>query len=197
MRRFGKSVGRSFQNRGLRVLFRRPLTALVLIVLGFGLYRAADNLTGPPSFPAKVESSELSGQVTRVNDGDTLSLKTSDGQKVKVRLFGVDAPELHQKYGQEAHKYLASQVAGRQVRVEVEDIDQYDRLVGKVFVGETCLNELLVATGRAWVFERYCRGDWCDRLKSTQKQARRDRLGLWREKNPQPPWVWRQKNPRN
>ncbi len=50
--------------------------------------------------PATAET--LTGQVVGVHDGDTLTLLVAGNRQVKVRLAGMDAPELKQPYGQRA-----------------------------------------------------------------------------------------------
>ncbi len=154
---------------------------------------AEDATPAPPESgggPAEV----LSGRVTRVGDGDTLTLRTDDGKQVKVRLYGLDAPELDQKYGPEARDFLNTLVLNRDVRVEQQTIDQYGRVVGLVFDSGLSLNLTLVASGQAWVYERYCRLPVCDRMRAEEAQARQKKLGLWRDDAPQPPWQWRKAN---
>ena len=160
---------------------------------GFPESSGASNKTpaGTPSAPSEI----ITGRVSRVGDGDSLTLKTADGE-VKVRLFGVDAPEMKQARGRESKKYLARLVSGREVRVEVKDRDQYGRAVGRVFVDDQAVDEKMVAAGQAWVYESYCRETHCGELRRLQAEARAGRRGLWRDKNPQPPWLWRKENPR-
>ncbi len=57
------------------------------------------------------------GKVVHVADGDTITVMKS-GQKVKVRLYGIDAPEFKQWYGQNAKAFTSSQVMGKQVDVQ-------------------------------------------------------------------------------
>ena len=59
----------------------------------------------------------LSGKVVSVHDGDTITILTEEKQ-VKVRLFGIDAPELKQPFGRKSKEFLASMIAGQIVKVE-------------------------------------------------------------------------------
>lgn len=198
MKRWGKTAAREMGRRGLSLLARRPLSGLILIILALGLSWTAGRLSAPePSASPESGFREINGVVTRVGDGDSLTLKTDRGDSVKVRLFGVDAPELAQKRGREAHQYLRGLAEGRRARVEVKTVDQYDRQVGRVFVDGRCLNEILVTEGQAWVFERYCQDGWCDELRRAQARAQSERRGLWQDRDPQPPWDWRRENPRH
>jgi endonuclease YncB( thermonuclease family) len=73
--------------------------------------------------------------------------------------------------------------------VEVTDTDRYGRLVGEVWIGELDLNKWLVQHGLAWWYTHYApnRQDLAD----AEKQARRERIGLWADPAPMPPWDFR------
>jgi endonuclease YncB( thermonuclease family) len=65
---------------------------------------------------------------------------------------------------------------------------RYERIVGRVYVGETDVNRELVAQGFAWVYRKY--SDDADLLK-LEAEANQKGLGLWADPNPIPPWEWR------
>lgn len=133
---------------------------------------------------------EQSGQfrVVTVHDGDTVTVL--DGAKVqhKIRLHGIDAPELHQAFGARAKKALADKVFGRDVTVRVTVRDQYGREVGDIYIGERWVNLEMVAEGLAWRYSAFSRSQ---RLAEAEQKARADKLGLWGEANPVPPWQYR------
>lgn len=132
------------------------------------------------------------GRVSRVGDGDSLQIILSDsGAEVRVRLYGLDAPELDQPHGREARDFLAKLLTNREVRVEKEDVDQYGRVVGQVFDSGLSVNLTLVASGHAWVYEQFCQEPVCRQMKAEEAQARRKKRGLWAQAKPQPPWQWR------
>ena len=79
-----------------------------------------------------VHAEELTGQVIKVNDGDTLILRIAGQRPVKVRLAGIDAPEYDQPYGKTARRVLTAIVSGRTVRVNTRSRDDYGRIVGTV-----------------------------------------------------------------
>jgi len=111
----------------------------------------------------------------------------------KIRL-GIDAPERKQAYGLASRKHLASIVAGQQVTVEYQKRDRYGRIVGKVLVNgvDACLEQ--VKAGFAWHYKKYQHEQSPEDQRlyaEAENQARNDRLGLWRENNPNPPWEYR------
>jgi endonuclease YncB( thermonuclease family) len=85
----------------------------------------------------------------------------SGGKKEKIRFAQIDTPETShfgstpQPYGKEASAALGQMVAGKNVRVEVEAVDQYGRNVGTVYVGNLNVNRELVKNGFAWVYRQY------------------------------------------
>ena len=131
-----------------------------------------------------------SGQVVHVADGDTITV-TRNGERVRVRLYGIDTPEMSQYYGQNAKEFASAQVMDKTVRVKEMDIDRYGRVVGLVYVGDVVLNRHLVKYGYAWVYDRYCKSDFCAEWKALEAQARKDRRGLWKNPNVIAPWEYR------
>ncbi|MEE1266296.1 MAG: thermonuclease family protein, partial [Akkermansia sp.] len=78
---------------------------------------------------------DLEGICVGVSDGDSLLLELPSGERVRIRLFGIDAPEKDQEFALTARKKLTRLVYGKTIRVEVQDIDKYGRYVGKVYAG--------------------------------------------------------------
>ena len=97
------------------------------------------------------------GRCLRVSDGDTITIDAGGG-KEKVRLIGIDAPELRQNGGREARQYLAKRILNRRVKVEGETRDRYGRLLGTVYLGEENINLSLVREGHAWDYKAYSAG---------------------------------------
>lgn len=136
----------------------------------------------------------VTGRVVNVYDGDTFTMVGENGRKIKVRLFGVDAPEMDQEHGPESGRFLRQAIGGQQVRVESRGPDQYGRLLGLVLRPDgTSVTYDLVAQGQVWVYKNYCDIDYCSQLRAAQRAARRDKVGLWAAKGPQPPWLFRKK----
>ncbi len=129
-----------------------------------------------------------SGVVSRIIDGDGFIVQ-SRGQQIPIRLYGIDAPEYGDYYAKEAKTYLTRQVLGKKVMVLEYYTDTYGRKIAEVFSKKRCINQLLVERGFAWVHIYYCYRDVCVLWKEKEKLARKEKRGLWRQKNPVPPWV--------
>jgi micrococcal nuclease len=125
------------------------MAALGLTVLMLGLSAQAQ-AQAKKAATAKMQA-ELSGMVIRVIDGDTLWLRTAEGQAHEViRLQNIDAPESCQAGGKEATQALSRLVLNKTVVAKIATRDDYSRLVAKVFEGETDVGEQLVRDGHAW-----------------------------------------------
>ena len=127
----------------------------------------------------------LSGQVVKISDGDTITILTQEKQQVKVRLYGIDAPEKKQPYGQKSKQFLSNLIAGRSVEIQEKGKDRYKRVLGIVYLDGRDINEQMVLNGYAWAYVKYSKIYAKQELK-----ARSQNLGLWRDK-PIPPWEWR------
>jgi len=151
----------------------------------------------------------LEGTVIKVSDGDTINVD-ADGATLKIRLYGIDAPETPkvnrrtgwnskpgQPYGNEAWHALERKINRQRVRVEVIDIDQYRRLVSVVWLSSRNINRELVADGWAWAYRQYLDRPHASEYTNAEEQARAKRLGLWRDTNPQPPWEFRKEQRTN
>ena len=146
----------------------------------------------------------IEGMVTKVSDGDTIQVTDSLGTKVKVRMYGVDAPETEksnkktgkvskpgQPYGEEAFHALQQKVKRQKVRLDVMDIDRYGRTVSVVWIGTRNVNQEMVAEGWAWAYRAYLDRARASEYITAEEQARKAGKGLWRQNNPQPPWEFR------
>lgn len=137
----------------------------------------------------------LTGRVVGVTDGDTLTVLGDGHRPVKVRLAEIDTPESRQPWGKRAKQALSQKVFGKDVEVEVLDIDRYGRRVGRVRLGERDINREMVAEGHAWVYREYLR----DRsLLDVEAAARAAGRGLWGlpESDRQEPSRWRRQHRR-
>lgn len=94
----------------------------------------------------------FAGVVTRVSDGDTLWVQPADAARapLKLRLRGIDAPELCQAWGAQSRDALAARVLRRRVEVDVRARDGYGRALGTLRVAGTDVAAALVAQGHAW-----------------------------------------------
>jgi micrococcal nuclease len=134
----------------------------------------------------------FTGKVTGVTDGDTITVVTSDKRQYKVRLEGIDSPEVKQPSGDKAKQALSAKVLNKQVTVTWTKLDEYQRLLAYIYLGSQSVNTEMVAEGWAWHYAQYSSNQ---QLAAAQAAARATRKGLWAAKNPVAPWLWR-KRPR-
>lgn len=138
--------------------------------------------------------STLRGQVVRVADGDTVTLRDAVAKTHRIRLAGIDAPEQAQAHGRESREHLAQLVAGREVEVRYRKVDDYGRLVGTLWLDGRDLNLAQLQAGWAWHYRHYQdEQPPAERLAYAQAeaQARQAGLGLWQDAAPTPPWDYR------
>jgi endonuclease YncB( thermonuclease family) len=135
---------------------------------------------------------DYSGQVVWVGDGDTIGV-LKDGVMQKIRLSAIDAPEKKQAFGPISKKGMASICAKRVAIVHPIDTDKYGRTVADVTCDGINAGQWMVANGLAWVYDQYAANHAA--YYDAQHNARRQRLGLWGDDNPMPPWEWRRANP--
>ncbi|GLT89251.1 hypothetical protein SLE2022_072400 [Rubroshorea leprosula] len=107
-----------------------------------------------------------------------------------IRLRGIDAPELLMPYGNEAKEELVKLVQGKCLRVLVYDEDIYGRTVADVYCDGIFVQEVLLKRGCAWHYKFH---DQRLELARWQKEAQRNRVGLWAFPNPEEPWEWRRR----
>jgi endonuclease YncB( thermonuclease family) len=156
-----------------------------------------------PAF-AKEPTRSIDGIVSKISDGDTIHVTDSLGTKVKVRFYGIDAPETEkgnkktgkiskqgQPYGEEAYRALQSKLERHRVRLDVMDTDRYGRTVSIVWLGSRNINLEMVQEGWAWAYTQYLDRPHASEYIQAEEQARKARKGLWQQSNPQPPWEFR------
>ncbi len=131
-------------------------------------------------------------RVYRVVDGDTIYLDTPDSNEsyTRVRLWGVDTPETKAPgkpvgyFGPEATAFTEEMVAGRTVTIELDPEKtrgKFGRLLGFVYTDEDkFLNEELLRSGHAYADDRW-QHRFYFRFQQIEKQARKNRRGLWRD----------------
>lgn len=140
---------------------------------------------------ADAESAEfIVGKVTRVSDGDTVILTDSKKNKTKVRLDGIDAPEIGQEYGDESKEFVEKLILNKNVKVKVIGVDKYKRTLGVIYLDNLNINEELLANGLAWQYH-YNKNE-----KYTQlvKSAKSNGLNIWSDRKAMDPYEWRKKN---
>ena len=149
----------------------------------------------------------LDVRVVSVADGDSLTVRDSNGVTYEVRLAGIDAPEHGQPYSRQSKASLVRMALGQDARIEWSERDGYGRLVAKAWVAPadvSCLANSCprtldtglaqVTTGLAWHYKKYERDQSEQdrhRYADAETEARARRLGLWQDPAAAPPWDWR------
>ena len=139
----------------------------------------------------------IEGLVRTVYDGDTVLLATREQSRLKVRLYGIDAPETAkpnvpgQPFGAVSRRTLMYKIMGRQVSAEIMDTDQYQRAVAVIRYAGRDINREMVAEGMAWAYRQYLQGAYVSEYIGMEVNARSRHKGLWRDTNPLPPWEFR------
>lgn len=116
---------------------------------------------------------------TSVIDGDTIECVEQNGKVEKIRLLGIDAPELDQKLGEKAKSVLSSLILNKEIRVKSPGRDTNLQILGKIFLPdnpETSVNSILVGNGYA-----KCAGntDYSSAFKYYEDIARQKGRGIW------------------
>jgi micrococcal nuclease len=99
--------------------------------------------------------SGVPGTVTKVIDGDTVWVTLErGGEPLKVRLAGIDAPEICQEGGTDAQAYLSELVLNQRVRLAkspgAAGRDKHGRTVGTLWLDSIEVNRRMVEEGQAW-----------------------------------------------
>jgi micrococcal nuclease len=158
---------------------RKRLPCLLLFLACLTVSAAADSLLG---------------RVIRIADGDTITIQDRDGRQQKIRLNGIDAPEIGQEFGQASKRHLTKLILDREVAVSWRKIDRYSRLVAKITIGDRDINLEQLRAGMAWYFWKYASDVALDDrpiYEKVEAEARSEQRGLWEQPNPTPPWQYR------
>ena len=133
-------------------------------------------------------------QAVKVSDGDTLNVQKVEngkfvGEIVKIRMFGIDAPEKAQDYGIESKQALEKLVNGKTLEIEEKNRDRYGRTVAVVYVNGKNVNEEMVKNGNAWWYQEYDKKD--TKMQAYQENAKKNKLGLFGKRGYVEPWNYR------
>jgi endonuclease YncB( thermonuclease family) len=135
---------------------------------------------------AAVQAAEpVAWRIVSVHDGDTVTAIDPANTQHRIRLQGIDAPEIGQAFGTKSRDRLTTLVKGKTVPVVVEGHDRFGRVLARIQIDGRDLGEQLVGEGMAW---HYARFDKSPALAAAQRDARAARRGLWADREPSPPW---------
>ena len=151
------------------------LLAYIFLVVAVGL--------GSTALPASPRS--LVATIQHIADGDSVTALSDNNTKLRIRLLGIDAPEVaHDKkpgqpYGEDARDYLDRLIGGKTIRVDVYGRDQYNRVLAILLDGPMNVNLVMVAMGYAEVYRGAPCVAQCQELEAAEAKARQDRVGMW------------------
>ena len=118
--------------------------------------------------------------VTHVSDGDSFIIASGD----RVRMIGVDAPELADAFGKESKNHLTGLIRGKTVMLERDplnnDRDVHGRLLRIVTLNSTDINKQMISDGyaRALIRYRFDRARQAD-YREAELNAMSERRGIW------------------
>ena len=156
-------------------------------------------LLAPAAVPAQDGQRPVLGtpwhaRITQVVDGDSIwAQPEAGGRRVRVRMDGIDAPEICQAFGRESRAAMQALVLNQRVRVTIWAYDRYGRAVATVerLSDETDVAAQLVSQGWAWS-ESF---RWRDgRYAREEAAARRAGQGLFAERRPETPAEFRRRH---
>ena len=140
--------------------------------------------------------------VKKIYDGDTVSAFV-DGHLEKIRLIGIDAPEMDQRpWGSKAKECLRSIISATDSRISLEyDIDRrdkYGRILAYIWTLDgKMINEEMMKKGCAVLFTFPPNVKYAERFRAAQKKAQEHKAGIWGDHALQEsPYAYRKKHPR-
>ena len=174
----------------MKIFLKLFRCAIFMFILGFGSIYAPKATANDSQLPENFTISE-SVTITRISDGDSLR-----SGKLRIRLFGIDAPEKKQQCtnadgakwdcGTAAQKALTALVASApQLQCDLIDVDRYGRVVMRCFAGKTDLGAALVRAGLALAYRQYS-----PIYSADEESAKIAKLGMWAGAFTAP-WAWR------
>jgi len=181
----------TFRNAAYRV---QAFACIIVSLLALGLFAGNGN-SGDFVIPGGITA-----QVSRVHDGDTVSVMI--GRRIeKIRLIGIDAPELGQRpWGERAKERLRELLGDGNVTVvaDVEKRDRYGRLLAYLWTSRgTFVNLEMVRQGFAVLYTIPPNVRYVDRFRAAQAEAREKKRGIWSEGGLEElPQEYRKKHPR-
>jgi len=139
---------------------------------------------------------EWEGTVVRVSDGDTVAVRALKGNKkpIKVRISGIDAPEICQQGGIDSRDVLQRRIMGQRVTVQGKKQDDYGRLLAQIKHKNDDVGLWMVSQGQAWSY-RYNAS--VNPYAAEQRKAKATGQGVFKAGQPEQPIeprIFRRKN---
>jgi len=140
-----------------------------------------------PAESAEVPVSAVEVTLLHIIDGDTIRVRMPDGSEERVRYIGIDAPEVAdpgspgEYLGEEAAAHNADLLACGPLRLQtdIDERDDFGRLLAYVWAGDVFVNERLVLDGYARAHDYPPNLARQDRLWEAHAKARQAGIGIW------------------
>jgi endonuclease YncB( thermonuclease family) len=127
-------------------------------------------------------------RVVGVSDGDTFTGLTADNQQVRCRIYGIDAPESRQAFGNRSKQALSDLIYDKQITIKIHG-RHFQRAIVRVYTAEgKDISAEMIRIGMAWHYKQYSKDVEYAELENA---ARQQQIGLWADKNPIEPWLFR------
>lgn len=139
----------------------------------------------------------VDAKVISCYDGDTCKVELSEALTFKVRLAGIDCPEMgdkrnkNQNLASEARDFLNGQVKGKKVSLRQIDLDRYNRPIVEMKISDNIVNLQLLEKGFAEVYRKS--GPKLDKATyyKSESKAKNQKVGIWGLANYQTPYQYR------
>ena len=117
-------------------------------------------------------------KIIKIYDGDTITALTSQKEKIKIRLYGIDAPELKQTFGKASKRHLIDLISNKSLNINEKGKDKYGRTLAVLYNGDQDINAQMVIDGYAWAYDKFSK-DYV----AFQQNAQSLKKGLWIDKD--------------
>lgn len=117
-------------------------------------------------------------KIIKIYDGDTITALASQKEKIKIRLYGIDAPELKQPFGKASKRHLIDLISNKSLKINEKGKDKYGRTLAVLYNGDQDINAQMVIDGYAWAYDKFSK-DYV----AFQKDAQLLKKGIWIDKN--------------
>ncbi|WP_434778895.1 thermonuclease family protein [Neisseria sp. Ec49-e6-T10] len=169
-------------------------------------------------FLASISFAEtISCRHPKIQDGNNIFCLSSENKQIKVRLWGIDAPDLNQNFGKESAQILSKILSHAPLNLEVFGYDSDGRTLSEIkyqvyvdcpppskLEDGTMIQEIgcmekpptnanweMIYRGYAWTNPSHKLNNANKFYIEAERIARKDKRGLWADPNPISPWEWR------
>ena len=187
MKIFGKPFRNSYLPQNITTSSMQKSIFLFLFLF-FGNYIIPASFQSPPQTNQLI----LKVKVIGVKDGDTVEVLYYQLPMV-IRLEHIDAPEKKQAFGTVSKQKLSDLCFGKNVTIvstgKKGNYDGRGRMIAEILVNDKInANKEMLKSGLAWHYKKYSKSEEYAQLENA---ARKNRVGLWADKNPIAPWSFR------